>query len=98
MVLLCVQIGDDTIQVEFLDSGGSVYQLKKVIKSEMQNHFRNTDAVRIVVRDFNSNELENLDDMADLIAAGHGGRDRPFLVDSLAGMFASSNFLFLSKT
>jgi hypothetical protein len=93
MVRLCVQIGADTIEVESEDVG-SAYQLKKAVKSEKQNYYRNTDADQIVIRDYHGNELANLADIADLIAAGHGGRDRPFLVDALAGMYASSNFLF----
>ena len=86
MVLLCVQIGDEKIEVEFPDSGGSVYQFKKAIKLENKNEYQNTDARRIVVKDFNGNELANLEDMGYLIAKGTGKLDTPFLVDDLAGM------------
>jgi hypothetical protein len=86
MVLLCVQIGDNSIEVEF-QNGGSAYQLKKAVKSEKQNHYKNTDADQIVLRDNNGNELANLDDIADLIAAGHGKLEMPFLVDALAGSY-----------
>ena len=87
------------IEIGFPDSGGSVYQFKKAIKSEKQNYFRNTDPRKIVVKDVDGNRLQNMDSMGDLIDSGHGTIERPFLVDSLAaGTFASSNVQFLSNT
>jgi hypothetical protein len=92
MVVLCFKLGKENFEVRF--EGGSFYQLKSAIKSENNNEYRNTDTRQIVVRDFNHNEVANLDELERLIAAGHGKDDMPFLVDASAGMSASSNFRF----